>query len=355
MMTKDLFYLFGKPSADGDLRTRNSDFIVKEILPIHPAGEGEHHFVHIRKDGLNTNFVAEKLAKFAGVHPRDVTAAGQKDRHAVTDQWFGIRIPGKDMPDWNNLGLEGVTVLEAHRHNKKLRSGALSGNRFKITVRNISDTSGLEKRLRQIKRTGVPNYFGEQRFGHNGKNLEMARRMFAGKRIKDRNKRGIYLSAVRSNLFNHVVSKRLESHNTDYLEGDCVQLNGSRSFFTAEVWDGTLKNRLAENDIQLSAPMWGRGALPAVKEAADFEQSALAGFEDDKAGLERAGLDQERRPVLLKPENLRYQIEDSALIIEFALPAGCFATSVLRELINVTDVRQRQAQQAFTEGEKVHL
>ena len=354
MITKDLFYLFGKPSAEGDLRTHNSDFIVKEILPIQPSGEGEHHLVHIRKDGLNTNFVAEKLAKFSGVHLRDVTSAGQKDRHAVTDQWFGIRIPGKETPDWQDLGLEGVTVLEAHRHNKKLRTGALSGNRFKITIRNITDTSELESRLQNIKQTGVPNYFGEQRFGHNGKNLEMARQMFAGKRIKDRNKRSIYLSAIRSNLFNHVVSKRLELHDTNYLEGDCVQLTGSRSFFTAESWDDTLKGRLAENDIQLSAPMWGRGTLPAISEAADFEHSALAEFESDRDGLENAGLDQERRPMLLKPENLQYQIEDNTLIVEFALPAGCFATSVLRELVNVTDVRQRQSQEAFTEREKAN-
>ena len=353
MITKDLFYLYGKPSAQGELRTQNADFIVKEILPIQPMGEGEHHLVHIRKDGLNTNFVAEKLAKFAGVHPRDVTSAGQKDRHAVTDQWFGIRIPGKETPDWPNLGLEGVTVLEAHRHNKKLRTGALSGNRFKITIRNIADTTELESRLANIKQNGVPNYFGEQRFGHNGKNLEMARQMFAGKRIKDRNKRSIYLSAIRSNLFNQIVSKRLESHGTNHLEGDCVQLTGSRSFFTAESWDDTLKGRLAENDIQLSAPMWGRGTLPSIKDAADFESSVAAEFADDTDGLEKAGLDQERRPLFLKPENLQYQLEGNTLIVEFALAAGCFATSVLRELVNVTDVRQQQAQTAFASQEKV--
>ncbi|MBM7071939.1 tRNA pseudouridine(13) synthase TruD [Shewanella sp. 202IG2-18] len=351
-MTKDLFYLYEKPSAEGNLRTHNSDFIVKEILPIQPTGEGEHHFVHIRKEGLNTNFVAEKLAEFAGVHPRDVTSAGQKDRHAITEQWFGIRIPGKETPDWKNLDLEGVTVLEAHRHNKKLRTGALSGNRFKLTIRNVTNTKDVQSRIEKIQQTGVPNYFGDQRFGHNGKNIEMARQMFSGKKIKDRNKRSIYLSAVRSNLFNQVVSKRLHLHGTDSLEGDCVQLTGSRSFFAEEKWDDTLTQRLVDNDIQLSAPLWGRGELPALGAAADLENAALNDFSADKEGLEKAGLEQERRPLLLKPENLQYEFDNDMLVLEFALPAGSFATSVLREIVNVTDVRQRQAQAAFQEQQK---
>lgn len=350
-MTNDLYYLYGKPSSEGDLRTHNSDFVVKEILPIQPTGEGEHHLVHIRKDGLNTNFVAEKLATFAGVHPRDVTSAGQKDRHAVTEQWFGIRIPGKETPVWENLGLDGVTVLESHRHNKKLRTGALSGNRFKLTIRNVTQIAELESRLEKIKLGGVPNYFGDQRFGHNGKNIEMARQMFSGKKIRDRNKRSIYISAVRSNLFNQVVSKRLEHHHTQYLDGDCVQLAGSRSFFTVEAWDNTLINRLNDNDIQLSAPMWGRGELPSAKGAAEMEQQALLEFEVDKDGLESVGLDQERRPLLLKPQNLKYQTNENTLTVEFALPAGCFATSILRELINVIDVRQQRTQAEYANKE----
>ncbi|MGB0894569.1 MAG: tRNA pseudouridine(13) synthase TruD, partial [Parashewanella sp.] len=206
---KSLKYFYGQPQSKADLRTTNEDFQVQEILPFSPSGEGEHHLVHIRKNGLNTGFVAEKLAKFADVHPRDVTFAGQKDRHAVTEQWFGIRIPGKHTPNWNGLNDEQLTVLHASRHGKKLRTGALVGNRFKIVLRNLTDVNDVTERLEKIKLQGVPNYFGEQRFGHNGKNIEMARAMFAGKKIRDRNKRSLYLSAVRSNIFNQVVSHRL--------------------------------------------------------------------------------------------------------------------------------------------------
>ncbi|MGI2259129.1 tRNA pseudouridine(13) synthase TruD [Shewanella sp. GXUN23E] len=342
----ELTYLYGKPDVSADLRTCNADFMVQEILPFLPSGEGEHHLLHIRKDGLNTVQVAKMLAEFAGVHPKEVTYAGQKDKNAVTEQWFGVRIPGKETPAWHQLNNESLTVLSAARHSKKLRIGALAGNRFKLTLRNVSDVQALVARVEQVKQ-GVPNYFGEQRFGHDGRNLDQGRKMFAGRKVKDRNKRSMYLSAVRSNLFNLMVSERLILHGTQRLAGDCVMLTGSRSFFVAEQWDEILIKRLAERDIQLSAPLWGRGALPSLAEAAALEQSVIVKYQlaADCDGLEKAGLDMERRNLLLFPEMLKYQVEGTdTLVLEFMLPAGCFATSVLRELCAYEDVQEREFQ-----------
>ncbi len=343
----ELTYLYGKPGITADLRTHNADFQVQEILPFLPSGEGEHHLLHIRKDGLNTVQVAKMLAEFARVHPKEVTYAGQKDKNALTEQWFGVRIPGKETPDWQAMNSESLTVLSSARHAKKLRIGALAGNRFKLTLRNVSDMAGMQARIDQVKQ-GVPNYFGEQRFGHDGRNLDQGRKMFAGRKVKDRNKRSMYLSAVRSNLFNLIASERLAQKGTDVLAGDCVMLAGTRSFFVAEQWDETLTRRLAERDILLSAPLWGRGALPSQAEAAEFEQAVISKYElaADCDGLEKAGLEQERRNLLLCPEMMKYTVlDDSTIQLEFMLPSGCFATSVLRELCKYEDVQERLFQE----------
>lgn len=336
-----LHYLFEQPTATADLRTHNSDFIVKEILPFLPTGEGEHHLLHVRKDGLNTVQVAEMLAKFAKVHPKEVTYAGQKDKNAVTEQWFGIRIPGKETPDWMSLNSDQLTIMTASRHTKKLRIGALVGNRFELTLRNVSDMDQVLARLEKIAATGVPNYFGEQRFGHDGKNLVFGRQMFEGRKVKDRNKRSMYLSAVRSNLFNQVVSYRLAQHGVATITGDCVMLAGSKSYFVAEQWDDALNKRLAEHDIQLSAPMWGRGLPLAQTDAAVMEAKAIEDLAADCNGLEMAGLEQERRPLLLIPQGLKHRVEGDVITVEFMLPAGSFATSVLRELVAYEDVQER--------------
>jgi tRNA pseudouridine13 synthase len=340
---KELHYLFGKPISQADLRTNNSDFIVKEILPFTPTGEGEHHMLHVRKNGMNTVYVAEILAKFAKVHPKEVTYAGQKDKNAITEQWFGIRIPGKETPEWTELNDDKLTILSSSRHSKKLRIGALLGNRFVLTLRNINNTADVESRLQQIAKLGVPNYFGEQRFGHDGKNLILGRQMLSGGRnIKDRHKRSMYLSAVRSNIFNQVVSFRLANHQVDTVAGDCVMLAGSKSYFTAEVWDDVLNSRLAEKDIQLSAPLWGRGTPLAQGEALALELTPLAELSADLQGLEEAGLSQERRPLLLEPQGMKWQFDADTLTLEFVLPAGSYATSVLRELADYQDVQESQ-------------
>ncbi|MCH1925476.1 tRNA pseudouridine(13) synthase TruD [Shewanella sp. C32] len=348
-----LTYLHGAPLTTADIRTENADFVVQEILPFTMTGEGEHHLLYIQKDGLNTVEVAERLSKFAKVHPRDVSYAGQKDKNAITEQWFCVRIPGKETPDWHNLNGERLTVLQAVRHNKKLRIGALSGNRFKLTLRNVVGMDALLERLAQVKQLGVPNYFGEQRFGNDGANIQKARDMFAGKKVKSSNQKAMFLSAMRSLVFNQVVTQRLAQHQLQPLAGDCVMLAGSRSFFTVEQWDDELLGRLTSRDIQLSAPLWGDGELPSASDAAAVELAALAGYESDLAGLEKYDLKQERRPLLLLADNFSWQqLNDDAITLDFVLPAGAFATSVLRELAQYQDMADVRRQQWLAEREQ---
>ncbi len=340
-MNNNWHYLHGEPTLSGRLKAEPEHFVVREDLGFAPSGDGEHIFLHIRKRGQNTQWVAKDLARLAGVAQRDVTWAGLKDRHAVTEQWFGVHLPGKEMPDFSPLENDDVQILAIARHHKKLKTGALKGNQFELTLTGLQGEGCLDARLAAIRERGVPNYFGEQRFGHNGGNIDQARAMFGGKRIKDRNKRSMYLSAARSYLFNLAVSHRLAAGlGEQLLAGDCVMLAGSQSFFTLNddnPLDDALRARFASGDIRLSAPLWGRGRLPAEAEAGELEQAALINMQELQQGLEANGLKQERRALLLKPEQLSWQREADRLRLSFWLPAGSYATSLVREVIKETE------------------
>lgn len=322
------------PLIHARLRAAPEDFVVEEQMPFTPAGAGEHLWLKISKRGLNTDRAAQVLAKAAGVARRDVGYAGMKDRHAVTVQWFSLHVPGRT-PEFSALP-PGLEVLEAVRHTRKLRIGALAGNRFTILLRECTgDREATARRIEELRVRGVPNYFGEQRFGHEGGNLERARAMFAGAdKTGDRKLRGIYLSAARSLLFNEVLARRVADGAWDrMLAGDVMILNGSRSFFVPEAMDAILARRLDEGDIHPSGPLWGKGALPTGGRARELEQAIAAEHSGFATGLEAAGLEQERRALRVIPTELEAEWLDAATLrLRFALPAGSYATAVLREV-----------------------
>jgi tRNA pseudouridine13 synthase len=325
---------YGGPLAKGLIRQRMEDFIVDEISSIEFTGEGEHVCLHIRKRGLNTEDIARQLARLAGVKSRDVSFAGMKDRHAVTTQWFSVYLPTTVEPDWQLLDSDEVQVLEVVRNARKLRRGTLAGNRFRISVREFDvDAVLLDARLQRIAEQGVPNYFGSQRFGRAGSNLEHALEMFAGRRVR-REQRSHYLSAARSMLFNKVLSERVRAGNWNrLLDGEVCMLAGSRGFFTTDAVDAELDQRLLGNDIHPSGPLWGKGELASQNRAYELETQALDGFSEWCEGLEKAGLKMERRSLRLIVEDLQWQYADKTLVLSFSLPAGCFATAVLREIV----------------------
>jgi tRNA pseudouridine13 synthase len=321
--------------TDATLRSRPEDFQVHEDMPFALTGGGEHLWLRVRKRGFNTEQVARHLARAAGVAPRAVGYAGLKDRHAVTEQWFSLHLPGRPDPVWDALPA-GVEVLEAVRHGRKLQRGALRGNRFEIVLRECQgDASLLAARLEVLQREGVPNYFGEQRFGHDRDNVARARAMFANDEpVRDRHRRGLYLSAARAWLFNEVLATRIRDGNWQTaLAGEACILAGSHSFFVADAADETLRRRLVEHDIHLSGPMWGAGDVPTRAAVAELERAVVAQHADLAAGLEREGLRQERRALRVIPQNLEaVAINPGDWRLRFSLPAGSYATAVLREL-----------------------
>jgi tRNA pseudouridine13 synthase len=335
--TASLAYAWGKPAASGHMRASPEDFQVTEIPLLEPDGDGEHVWLWVRKRNENTLDVAGQLARFAGVHPRQVSFAGLKDRQAVTAQWFSVQLPGKDEPPWEAVNSATLTVLRHARHSRKLRRGALKGNTFRITLRDMTgDPEELEQRLGVITAAGVPNYFGEQRFGRHGSNLQTAERLFSKPKLRlSRNKRSLILSAARSLLFNQVLSARVKAGNWNTaLGGDAMQLDGSHSYFIAGTADAELAGRVASQDIHPTGPLHGRGENPAQGACREFEAAVLADYASWRTGLEAAGLQQDRRALRLGVADLAWQWTASTeLVLTFSLPAGAYATSVLRELV----------------------
>ncbi|HTV83987.1 MAG TPA: tRNA pseudouridine(13) synthase TruD [Dyella sp.] len=326
----------GVPPLMAKLRHVPEDFRVEEILGYDADGEGEHALLWVEKREANTDWVARELARFAGVPPMNVGYAGLKDRHAVTRQAFTVQIAGKPDPDWTAFPHNEVKVLASTRHKRKLKRGALRGNRFVLVLREVrGDRGRAEQVLQSISERGVPNYFGEQRFGREGGNVAQARAMFAGRRV-DRDKRSILLSAARSHIFNSVLAARVERDAWDRpLDGEIWSLAGSRSWFGPEPFNDTLAARLAQGDIHPSGPLWGQGESPATAEAGKLEHEIAAAFADLADGLVAARMDQERRPLRLLPKELRWRwLDKDTLELSFELPAGAYATVVVRELMD---------------------
>lgn len=327
---------FGPPLGHGRLREQPEDFVVVEQPLVEPDGQGEHAWLWVRKRGQNTDWVAGQLSRLAGVKPRDVSYAGLKDRHAVTEQWFSVQLPGRADPDWSALDAAGVTVLEARRHSRKLRRGALRGNRFRLRLRDFTgDAGALAERADEIISRGLPNYFGAQRFGRDGGNLDAARCMFADPRRRlPRNKRSLYLSAARSYLFNAVLAERVRRGVWDRcLSGDVMQLDGRSALFAALECEPELETRLKALEIHPTGPLWGRGESLAGAECARLEADCLAAAAGLRAGLERAGMELDRRALRVRVEGLAVTPEGNDLWLEFGLPAGSYATVLLDQLV----------------------
>ena len=210
----------------------------------------------------------------------------------------------------------------------------MSANHFDIRLGKVSNVEALLQRLEQIK-SGVPNYFGEQRFGFKGNNLIWANRMADGEVIKNKKIKGFALSASRSYLFNQVISERISQGIFNKpQQGDVFMLSGSNSFFCESVTED-IETRLNERDIHISAPLFGQGELVSTEKTLVLEAQVVEPFENWLNMLVDNGLKQERRSIVLYPENLTWQQVEQDVHVSFDLPTGCFATSVLRECINI--------------------
>jgi tRNA pseudouridine13 synthase len=329
---------WGEPPATAVLRATPADFFVEEQLGFELSGSGEHAWLWIEKENLNTVDAAQRLARFAGLRERDVAYAGLKDKNAITRQWFSLHLLNRT-PDWSAWSDPALRILRIERHDRKLRRGAHRANRFQIELRHVSgDLAAFEQRLSQVGEQGVPNYFGEQRFGRDGRNLELARRWIAqGRPRLQRVQLGLNLSTLRSFLFNTVLARRVQADNwRTALDGEVFALRGSGSVFRQAV-DDVLRDRIKTGDVLLSGPLPGRATEPRPVDAvALLERECLAEHADLVEALVASGVDAARRSLRVAPIDWHHEQRDAdTWRLSFSLPKGCFATGVVRELVRL--------------------
>jgi len=336
---------WGEPLGSGILRASPEDFEVEEILGFSAGGEGPHALLRVRKRGANTEWVARELARAAGCKPFEVGFAGLKDRNAVTTQHFTVPRGKRAAEEFSGLSGEGFEVLATAPHQRKLPRGALEGNRFVITVRGLAcDRGALSERLAQIGTGGAPNYFGEQRFGRDAGNLAqvVATAALLGRgerpRSRDRSAQGFMLSAARGVVFNAILAERIAQRSWNVLSaGDVANLDGRGSVFAVEAVDSELERRCAALELHPTAPLWGEGASLASGEPLAIEERIAAGFPEALSVIALARMKSERRALRIRVRDLEHEYQGEVLRLKFALSAGSFATTVLREIIAQAD------------------
>ncbi len=336
-----LQYMIAPPTTSAVFKKIASDFCVTEDLGFELSGAGEHHCFQIRKTGVSTPQVVRNLAKIAGVREHDVGYAGLKDRMGVCVQWFSVYQPHRASIDTSALESMHVEILRSTRNSRKIRRGSHRRNEFEIRLRDVGQQAqdDLAQRLARIAVEGVPNYFGEQRFGRENSNVAIALRLFsADLKLRKGFQRGILLSAARSYVFNELLSQRVGAGQWNrYMNGDVMNLAGTESVFVPELWDDALQARLQSADIHPTGALWGSGELRSRDDTRAFELMLAKEHHDICAGLAQFGLQQARRSLRLMVEDLRWEFLDTDLVVRFALPPGAYATSVLREVCGLKE------------------
>jgi len=315
-------------------------FVVEELPAYLPSGSGEHTFLWIEKRAMTTWDAVNALGRRLGVDARDIGCAGLKDKHAVTRQWLSV--PRVAPEAALAAGDEHIRVLQAIPHGNKLRTGHLRGNRFEVVLTDLvpGEAPRLAQRLAALGRDGLPNRYGDQRFGRDGDNVARGIALLRGqRRERDARRRRLWLSAVQSAVFNEVLRAREASGQLrQVLAGDVLQKVGSGGVFVTDdpVFDHT---RLDAGEIVTTGPMpggWAKEPPPGTAARA-LEDAALAAVGVTREDFASAGRDLPgtRRPLLVPvtlPDHMSPPTDAASLRIAFELPAGTYATVLIEEL-----------------------
>ena len=318
----------------GKIRCVDEDFVVDEVPAYPPAGHGGHLFVQFEKRGLTTREAVTHLANALGVNPRDAGVAGQKDKHAVTTQWASFERVTADAA--LRLEVPNVRVLAAEPHPHKLRTGHVRANRFELIIREASDLDAAREVIAQLQQDGVPNYYGEQRFGVGERNVARACAMLRGEaRVRDRFERKMLMSALQSSLFNRWLAQRVtERLYAQPVLGDLLRKEDTGGLFINQD-NAEAQRRMEAWEVSATGPMFGASmrraeAEAAVREQAIFDASGLT--EEMFAAHAKAG-EGTRRAARVRLTNCEVERVEVGLRIRFELPSGAYATTVLREVM----------------------
>lgn len=321
------------PATGGRIGESPEDFVVDEV-PLYPfSGVGEHCLVRVRKRNRTTQDAIQALARATGVSPPNIGCAGMKDKHALTTQWFSIPSSARDPDRWQLP--DAFEVLEVTRHANKLRTGHLAANHFRIRLVDVDQPDAAGPLAAALARTGLVNYFGSQRFGHAGGNLQTALDWVqtpSSSRRRDRFRSKLWPSVLQAEVFNRYTTARL-AETTELLTGDVVRLEGSGSVFVVD--DAAREaHRLASGDIHLTGPIFGPKMRAASGRPGELERTAIAslGLPDDAHRTLGKTASGTRRDLLVMPTGLEAMSEPgNRLVLSFTLPAGSYATQLVRE------------------------
>ena len=333
-LTEDL------PGTGGSLKNAVADFVVEEIPIYSPTGEGDHLFLWIEKRGVSAQFLVKILAQQLRINPRDVGAAGMKDRHAITRQF--VSVPGDCEPLLADFAFDGISILESTRHERKLKTGHLKGNRFLILLRNACE-GGFENAVaiqEQIEQSGFPNYYGAQRMGIDNETLIMGLKLLKNERVpskyfSNKSLKRLALSAAQSCLFNRVLSDRISDESLHTVQlGDVMQVCESGGMFVVEDVP-TEQGRFDLHETVITGPIFGPKMKQTTHAVQEHEEKILQEFSLEPAHFLRykkltSGA---RRPFLIWPEKLKIEQTTEGILFDFTLPSGVYATMLLREFM----------------------
>lgn len=352
--------LAGLPRAVGDaplryalLKREPEDFVVDEEPAYLPEGSGDHLYLRFQKTGLDTDEAVRRIARALNLDPREAGVAGKKDRHAVSTQWLSLLCRDEAAGEAARaLTLPSIEILEVSRHKNKLRTGHLRGNRFALRLRDVNraedgsvegfDLAAVEAALATLTERGLPAYYGEQRFGVD--NLARARRWLVdgGPPPRHPGDKKFLVSVLQSSIFNELCAARLTMPDglASIVRGDVVKKDDTGGLFVAEDLE-EVQARARRFEVSATGPMFGASMRRAEHEAAAEEDAALArhGLDEEKlARFARSG-EGTRRPYRLRvrghdgegaPEA---RLDGGDLLLRFWLPAGAYATTLVRELV----------------------
>ncbi len=330
LLTSDL------PGIGGRIKHAPEDFEVEEIPAYDPSGQGEFLYLWIEKRDMGAEYFLLQIAWRLEISPGDIGSAGMKDRHAVTRQM--ISVPASVEDRVKEIEGEGIRILSLHRHSNKLRPGHLRGNRFRILVRDVSHSSPevLQPLADRIRNLGLPNFYGPQRFGRDGETAQLGFAFLGGspKRVSPWLRR-LALSAAQSALFNTYLSQRLtDGFFRRVLPGDVMNKWPYGGMFVAEDVQAE-QLRFDAREIVSTGPMFGRKMFAAAAEASAREADVLRDFGLTAASFAGFGklLQGTRRKNLIYIDDLEVAVESDGVRLCFSLPAGSYATVLLREFM----------------------
>ncbi len=387
------------PGIGGRIKEMPADFVVEELPLYSPSGEGGHTFFEIRKVGLSTFQAVRAIAQALGVPAGRISYAGMKDAQAVTCQVLSV----EGIPPEVVMAAEvpHVQIMWAERHNNKLRIGHLRGNRFTIRIRGVDESllGRCQAILDVLRRRGVPNRYGPQRFGQRGDShllgrevvrrdakafverflgrphphetaiVQEARSAFEAGRWQEahalfpasmsderralqtliqsggdyrrtlaavpRRLRTFFVSAYQSSLFNRVLDARLETLDRVFV-GDLAMKHPGRSVFYVEDAEAE-QPRVERFEISPTGPLYGYKMIQAAGRQGELEAAVLAA-EDMTLASFRVG---EGIKAEGERRALRFAVNepelwyDEGIMLRFSLPRGCYATALLAEIMKV--------------------